>query len=286
MATSLAVGVADHPIEEHGGGQPQAGLGLAGLVQPRQRRPHVVQLGVQAGRHPVELRREQPRDRRFDHRQDVGGVRVLAPSLLAARRQPLQPELADRFQHPVARLFRLRATDGLHDALLDQRRDAVERVEPAVAHAGDRFGPRKVETASEDGQAAEEPLLSRVEQVVTPGDRVAHRPQAVRPVAGPPGQQRQGSLQPRQQRRRRQDGDAGRGQLDRQRQPVQPGADCRHRRLVGRGQGEVGTGRPGAGDEELDGLRHRQGMDGDIVLVRYPEHRPGWWRGPSVAGSG
>ena len=143
--------------------------------------------------------------------------------LLAARRQPLQPELADRLQHPVARLLRLRAADLLHDALLDQRRDAVERIEPAVAHAGDRFGPRQVEAADEDGQAAKERLLGRVEQVVAPGDGVAHRPQPVRQVAGAAGQQRQGPLQPRQQRRRRQDGDAGGRQLDRQRQPVQPG---------------------------------------------------------------
>ena len=55
----------------------------------------------------------------------------------------------------------------------------------------DRGGGREREAADEDGQAVEERLLVRVEQVVAPGDGVAHRLQAGRLIARPAGQQRQ-----------------------------------------------------------------------------------------------
>ena len=53
-----------------------------------------------------------------------------------------------------------------------------------------------------------------------------------RSVARTAGQERQPFLEPRQQRRRREDPYPCRRQLDRQRQPVQPPADLRHRRGV------------------------------------------------------
>ena len=45
---------------------------------------------------------------------------------LATGRQLLQPELADRLEHPVARLFGDRTADLPEKALLDQRSDPVE----------------------------------------------------------------------------------------------------------------------------------------------------------------
>ena len=58
--------------------------------------------------------------------REEGRVRLPDRLLLVAGRQPFQPELAHRLQHPVARLLGRQAADLLHDALLDQRRDAVE----------------------------------------------------------------------------------------------------------------------------------------------------------------
>ena len=132
---------------------------------------------------------------------------------LAARRQPLQPVLADRLQHREAGL----AVDALRlaqQALVDQRRDEIERSEltsrgRGVASGGrhsatasarlpssdprpppHRLGRLEREAAGEDGQPAKERLLVRRQQVVAPGDGVAHRPLAGRQVARAAGQQR------------------------------------------------------------------------------------------------
>ena len=71
-----------------------------------------------------------------------------------------------------------------------------------------------------------------------------------RSVARTAGQERQPFLEPRQQRRRREDPYPCRRQLDRQRQPVQPPADLRHRRGVLRRKGEPGPDRLRPLDEE------------------------------------
>ena len=67
--------------------------------------------------------------------------------------------------------------------------DVRARASPAASQR--RLGRLQREAADEDGQAAEEGLLGGGEQVVAPGDRVAHRPQAGRQVARAAGQQRQ-----------------------------------------------------------------------------------------------
>ena len=113
------------------------------------------------------------RSRSFEQSEEEPGVAISDGRLLAARRQPLQPELAHRLQHPEARL----ALDALllaQQALVDQRGNAVEDIERPL-RVDDRLGRLQRAAAGEDGQAAEEDLLLRGEQVVTPGDGVAHR---------------------------------------------------------------------------------------------------------------
>ena len=84
----------------------------------------------------------------------------------------------------------------------DERCDTVEDV---TTVGRNRLGRLQREAADEDGEPAEQRLLRGREQVVAPGDRVAHRPL---PGSGrsraAAGQQRQPPLQPGQERRRRQ----------------------------------------------------------------------------------
>ena len=103
----------------------------------------------------------------------------------------------------------------------DQRRSASPRSASSWRPAT-RLGRLEREAADEDRQPPEQRLPILVQQVVAPGDGVAHRPQPLRGIARSPGQQRQPLLQPRQQRRRRQRPDSRRRQLDRQGQPIQP----------------------------------------------------------------
>ena len=140
--------------------------------------------------------------------------------LLAAGHQPLPRELTHRLEHQVARLIPA-VRQQVDQALVDERRHAIQHIERTVA-ARVADLPRGVEreAAGEDGEAPEERLLVRGEQVVAPGDRVAHRLLPGRQVAVAARQERQAPLQPGQQCRRREDLDAGGGQLDRQRQAV------------------------------------------------------------------
>ena len=62
----------------------------------------------------------------------------------------------------------------------------------------------------------------------------------------------QRSLQPHSQRGRREEVEPGRGQLDRQRQPVEPANDVGDGGGVGLGQAEVGIGVLSPPDEQVD----------------------------------
>ena len=90
------------------------------------------------------------------------------------------------------------------------------------------------------------------EQVVAPGDRVAHRALPRRQVAAAAGQQGQPLLEPGQERRRRQDLHPGRGKLDGQRQAVEAAADGGDGGGVCCSQREVRQARLRALDEERD----------------------------------
>ena len=83
-----------------------------------------------------------------------------------------------------------------------------------------------------------------------------------RQVARPAGQQLEPSFEPGTQLRRRQDLHARGGQLDRQRQAVQPAADVGDGVGVPRRQREVGPAGRGALHEQRDRRRIRISADG------------------------
>ena len=101
-------------------------------------------------------------------------------------------------------------------------------------------------------ETAEERLLGGVEQVVAPPDRVAHRLLSQGQIPRAAAEQRQPLFQALQQRRRGQGLDARRGQLDRQREAIEPAHDFGHRRQRLGGQAEIGPDGLRALDEELD----------------------------------
>jgi hypothetical protein len=80
-------------------------------------------------------------------------------------------------------------------------------------------------SAHKDRQPAQQPLLDRVEQVVTPGDRVSHRLVTLGLIAASPNQQRKLMIQAGRQCRDRQHLQLRRRQLDRQGQPIETLAD-------------------------------------------------------------
>jgi hypothetical protein len=108
------------------------------------------------------------------------------------------------------------------------------------------FGSLQRKPADKHSQAAKQALLVFAQQVVAPVDRAANGLLAGRQVARAAGEERQRVCQAGQQRLGREQLDACRGQLDRQRQAVQPLADLGDRWRVCVRQREIRFGRPRA----------------------------------------
>jgi len=191
------------------------------------------------------------------HLGEVGTVLVAHGLLLAARRQLFDRELADRIEHAVAR-GAVRPLFPLDQTLVDKGADGVEDGH-LVRQAADGRGRRQVEAAGEDAQAGEQRPLAPVQQTVAPGDRGSHGPEPLRQIARAAGQQGQAPVEPGQERPRRQQIEPGRGELDRQRQAVQPPDDLGHGRRVAGGEHEVGADVASALGKEGDRRRGQQG---------------------------
>ena len=162
---------------------------------------------------------------------------------------------------------------------------------------GDRLGGVQGERAREDRQPPEYPPLILVEQLIAPvhGRRQRPLPGCRRPVTA--GQQHESVIQPLQQLREAQRLGPGRGQLDRQRHPVQPRHDLRHQRARLAGQGERRVGLPGPVGEQRHRLRpggpsriirlgQRQGRQPAACLSRDPDRLPAGRQHPHIIGGG
>ncbi len=166
--------------------------------------------------------------RRCPLREAHAPGRVPAPYLrrLAARLQALQPELADRLQHPEAR-FIARLLLPPQQTHVHQRSDTREDVGLGRG-TGLTDGPRRLqrEAAGEDRQPPEQRLVG-----LGRAGRGSRRSRRASSAAGParrgdrPSAAASAVVKPGQQRPRRQEGAPRGGQLDRQGQPVQPVAD-------------------------------------------------------------
>ena len=163
------------------------------------------------------------------------GVAFPGQLLLPTRRQLLQSILPHRLQHHEARLTPPTLCLA-HQAVLAQPLYAAKYIELAI-RVGDRFRRLQGAAPDEDGQAAEQPLLVGIKEVVAPRDRIAERAVPGWGITGAAGQQRQSLLQPRQQRLWGEQPHPGRRQLDGQRQPIQAPADLGDRRVHSRRRG-------------------------------------------------
>ena len=182
---------------------------------------------------------------------------------------------ADRLQQAVPRLA-LAPVDG-DERAVDERPDVlgdVGRVDLTVAGGGRRGGD--VEAADERGQAPQHGPLARGQHVVAPVEQRPQRPLPLgRAVVARPQRGRAGA-QVGQQLGRGHHVDAGRGQLDRQRHPVEPAPDLRDQPVrLGSVEGGAGVAPTGPLDEELDaGLGDRQRFEGERLLAGDAEALP------------
>ena len=109
---------------------------------------------------------------------------------LTARCQLFQPIFAHRLQHSEAALAP-RTILRPQQTHVRKLGNTVENPE-TLAHG---LGRLQREAADEDGQAPKQDLLVCRQQIVAPGNGVAHRPLARRHIPRPAGEQRQPLLQ-------------------------------------------------------------------------------------------
>jgi len=115
-------------------------------------------------------------------RQVVERVRAVHRFGLAARLEALRGVLSDRLQHHKARFLVLPAYGSFgsrrQQAVVHQRRQPLQDVPlfgPIRAGATNRLRRLQGKAAGEDGETTEQCLLTGIEEVVAPRDRVAQR---------------------------------------------------------------------------------------------------------------
>jgi hypothetical protein len=126
-------------------------------------------------------------------------------------------------------------------------------LEPVEPGSGDRLCPRGPETVGKNAQAAEEPLLLFVQQVMTPCHGRPQGSLAPRRVAPTARQHRQSAAESHDQLLGWKDRRPGGRQFDRQGKAVHAPADF--------DDGIPGLGHGGVGSKDLDGVVDRQGLD-------------------------
>ena len=188
------------PEAPEGAREPKCQVSVADLASPVQRSAQVRVVVVQTGegarliagaRLDVELLRD-------------GGVVVGVP--LAAVLQPARPlehlerVLADRLEHPETRLP-VGIGPLAKEALLDERPEPVEHVDPEVA--AQRLGGLQPGPAHEHAEPGKQRLLLGQQEVVAPLDRGAQRPLALVQILGAAGEEVQPLVEAAQERGRR-----------------------------------------------------------------------------------
>jgi len=152
--------------------------------------------------------------------------------------------------------------DGAH-RLVDQRRDRFEHVQFVDLLVGaNSSGIFDGEPADEHRQPIEHDLLTLVEQVIGPIERRNHRLMASGTRPPPTRQQPQAFTQARLHASGAEGSRPGRGELDRQRHPVQLATDVEdHRPVV------AAADRSALCDQPVREQRHRTGVRRIVLVV-------------------
>ena len=192
-------------------------------------------------------------------------VAVAQGVALAGRHEAFARVLVDRLEHREPHVA-MRVVADPDEALLGELLQAVEHRRAAVprerAHV---LGDVQGSTAREHGQPREHPPRVLVEEVVAPFDGSAERPLALGQVPAAAREEPEPVVEPPRDPARAEEPDARGGELDRERQPVEPPDDLRHVGGVVGGEREVradghrplheqphGLGRPDLGDSTVE----------------------------------
>ena len=191
--------------------------------------------------------------------REVAGVALASGGReLRLRVEPLRRVRLDRLEHddPLHRIA-VGRVDLPDQALVEERAEALEGVEllaGRIVETGRHGFDRLDRAAGEDRQDLEEPLLRRTQELVAPLDRRPERLLARGQVAGAAAERLQAAGEPIPKRLRREEVQSGGGELDRERQPVEPAADVGDGGGVVVGEPEVRSDAARPLHEQLDRL--------------------------------
>src|SRR5437763_11605114 len=171
---------------------------------------------------------------------------------LAACVEQLHAVFADGFEHEQPAL-----PDRLEQVPVDEAGDLIE------VRSCSPLGGVQREGSAEGGQAQEDALEARVEQVVAPLDRRTQRLLTLGRIARAAGEQRETSLEPFEQERRVENLHPRGRERERKRQPIEASADLLH----GVVEADIAVHLPCPLDEELDGLRLRKRIQRELALA-------------------
>ena len=153
----------------------------------------VVEIGLQAPCPRRLLGSLQGLPRGLCQRKEVVAMPDGRRSGVIALVEVLAREVANRFQLPIAR----RVLVDHHQRLVDERGQQIENiVRRQRVGATNCLGGLDVESADEDAEAFEQPLLGLLQQIVRPRDQRAQRLLALQQYATAAGQQLEAILQP------------------------------------------------------------------------------------------
>ena len=164
--------------------------------------------------------------------------------------------------------------DGDHQRLVDEGVEVVgDVVGREVVVGADRLGGREVAAAGEHRQPFEDALLVVEEQLVAPVDDGPQRLLAGQRGARPAGEQAEPVVEPGGDLRDRERPGAGGGQLDGERQPVEPGADVGDDAVGVVGEVRAARRPPGRGPGR-GARRRRRASGGTGQMVSPPTRSP------------
>ena len=190
------------PEAPHRRRKPQRPFGAPLGDAPVECRSEVVEVELQAVELSFALVTEQPALCSFRQRDEGGGVAVPDEIHLSALLEAVAGELADRLQHDQPRLVEIRHAP--QETLVRQLVKATEHIGAGfIGRAANRLGLLEAGAASKHGEPGHQPLQSRIEQLVAPGDRAGEGLLATRQVAGTASQGVEAFLQPGVKRLRR-----------------------------------------------------------------------------------
>ena len=275
----------------------QARRGVAGVAEAAQRGERCSRARRAAGANHADLLGARAGAARLARRARRSGARARArtASSSPASAEPLEPVLADRLEHPVARRRRRR-----RPAAASGRPARRAGRAPSTASSRRRARPRPLSrrhAAGEDREPLGERALGVGQQVPAPVDDRAQRAVARQRGAAAAGEQPEAVVEPRGELVERQRAQPRGGELDRQRQPVEPAADLDDRAR----RSPSSTAKPGAAaaarsaNSSTAGCASASstsasGRAGRAAAPRRAARRRcraarGWWPGRAAAGS-